>query len=286
MCSLRNWTILQAVWSLLILTVGGCGSSSELNQTNRSVKSPNTAPADRSLTTDEYLRLGMPAADREWTGQDMTKVAELMASLEKEKRHALPRRESQRSGKVFSRLVSSQNLEIYRNHSLPIQSRISQAMLYFGSSKEIFKLYLSASLANEVGSIEIVDLFGVVLQNTVLLLELTDEFLPTLDKNDSSYPVRVQGLEGIKRGLASIVTGCIATLTERSSYSRDDLANLLRSMRETFPQIVPRLLPDTRTEVLLELDRLQRDPKLEDLQTQTRDLNEAVKAALEHEKLK
>jgi hypothetical protein len=113
-----------------------------------------------------------------------------------------------------------------------------------------------------------------------MMLDLVDEFLPTIKKDDPNYQIRMQGLDQMKRGLASVVAGGLQTLTERESYRDSELVRLAGYMQETFPRIVPSLPPGTRTETLLRLERMQEDPALKNLQPELRGLHSKVKAAV------
>src|SRR5919109_1579901 len=62
------------------------------------------APRDESLTSEEYIRLGLAAPDRDWTGNDMVEAEKVLASLAQKGYRQLPRYKSERSGEVFARL--------------------------------------------------------------------------------------------------------------------------------------------------------------------------------------
>ena len=221
---------------------------------------------DESLTSKEYIALGLPAYDREWSGDDMVKAHEVLSKLADTGFRQLPGYKSERSGKVFARMTSPQNLDLFRNRSLPLKARFPQALNHFQASGQFLKLYVSAFVEKETRDCEIVELMGAVFRSTMVMLELVDEFLPTLDKEDPSYEVRLEGLEQMRRGLASVVSGGLLTLTERSSYSSTELARLVGYMQETFPLIVPQLPPGARSETMIQLKKLQGDSAMKDLQ--------------------
>jgi hypothetical protein len=238
------------------------------------------APRDESLTSEEYIRLGLAAPDREWTGNDMVEAEKVLASLAQNGYRRLPRYKSERSGEVFARLTSPRNLDLFRNRSLPLEGRFPQSLSYLQAGNQIFKLYLSAYLKKEALDSELVELMGAQFRTTAVILELVDEFLPTIKKDDPKYEVRMQGLEQMKRGLASVVAGGLQTLTERENYRGSELARLVGYMQETFPLIVPRLPPAARDETLVRLEKLQADSAMKDLQPGLRELNLKVKASV------
>jgi hypothetical protein len=233
------------------------------------------------LTADEYLRLGLPAQDREWSGDDMGKAEKVLASVAQKGYRQLPRYKSERSGEVFERLTSPQNLDLFKNRTLPLDARFPQALNYFQASNQVLKLYLAGFLKKDVRDSELVELMGSQFRSTVVMLELVDEFVPTIKKDDPKYEVRMQGLDQMKRGLASVVAGGLQTITERESYRGSELVRLVGYMQETFPLIVPRLPPGARTETVLRLKKMQDDPALKDLQPGLGELHSKVKAAVE-----
>ncbi len=211
----------------------------------------------------------------------MIKAEKVLTSLAQKGGRHLPRYKSERSAEVFARLTSPQNFGLFRNRSLPLEARFSQLLDYYQASNQILKLYLSAFLKKDVRDSELIELMGAQLRSTVVVLELVDELLPTLKKDDPSYQVRIQGLEQMKRGLASVVAGGLQTLTEREIYRASELARLVDYMQETFPLIVPRLPPGARTETVVRLEKMQEDPAFKDLQPGLGELFLKVQGSLE-----
>jgi hypothetical protein len=278
---------LRCFISLVLLTFVGSGCSNSPTPSAQPNDSKGGEPADpkgsgdESLTSEEYLRLGMPAQDRDWFGGDMVNAEKILASLAQQGYRQLPRYKSERSGEMFARLTSPQNLDLFKNRTLPLDARFPQALNYFQASNQVFKLYLAGFLKKEVRDSELVELMGAQFRSTVVMLELVDEFLPTIQKDDPKYQVRMQGFDQMKRGLASVVAGGLQTLTERESYRGSELVRLVGYMQETFPLIVPRLPPGARTETLLRLAKMQDDPALKDLQPGLGELHSKVKASVE-----
>jgi hypothetical protein len=96
---------------------------------------------DRSLTDAELIRLGMPADDRAWSGDDMVRAARVLADVAKRDPKLLPRYKSAHSGATFARLTSTENLGFFRNRALPLGVRLPQGMAYMESTSQIFKIY-------------------------------------------------------------------------------------------------------------------------------------------------
>jgi hypothetical protein len=154
-----------------------------------------TPPSDRSLDMDSYIAMGIPAPDRVWNSEDMARVADVLTKLAAKDAGRLPRFKSQRSGRLYDRITSSEDLAQFRDRSLPIDVRLPRVMDYLNAANSLLKLYYSHFVKHDVGDDDMVGLFAIVLQTTAVACPLLGEFVPTLDKNDPSYATRMQGLE-------------------------------------------------------------------------------------------
>jgi len=285
---------MNAIWNAAGVTLmacigSGCGDSSSSSsappkpaaEAKVAAVAEPTVPADESLTSEEYMRLGLPAHDREWVAEDMAKAEKVLTALAQTGYRQLPRYRSERSGEVFARLVSTQNHDAFKNQSLPFEIRFPLALNYFQASNQVFARYVAGFIGKEVPGSDVVELMGNQLRTTAILLDLADEFVPRIKKDDPQYQVRMEGLDQMRRGLASIISGGLQTLTEKESYRSSDLVRLVGYMLDTYAQIVPRLPPGARTETLLRLEAMQADPALQHLQPGLRELYVKVKGSLE-----
>src|SRR5437773_8872359 len=64
---------------------------------------------DQSLTTEAYMKLGIPSPERRWTAKDYAKAIPILQQLAKAAPSQLPRYQSKSSGAVFDRVVSPAN---------------------------------------------------------------------------------------------------------------------------------------------------------------------------------
>jgi hypothetical protein len=211
----------------------------------------------------------------------MAQADKVLASVAQQGHGKLPRYRSERSGAVFARLTSPRNLDLFKNRTLPLDARFPKAVEYVGAINAISKLYYAGFLKKDVSGGELVELFGAMLRTTVVLLELTDEFMTTIPKDDPNYQIRMQGMGQVRGGLTQAVTGALVMLTERENYRTNERARLIDYMKETLPAIVPRLSPAQRTEILRQLEKLTNDSALKDLQPGLGELHSKVKASVE-----
>jgi hypothetical protein len=259
-------------WLLLALAALGCAETP-----NAKPPGPGKLAADESLTPEQYVRLGLPDLHREWSAEDMAKAAKVLSS---QKGNQLPRYKSKQSGAVFARLTSIRNLDVYRGKTLPLDTRYLSTLAYFQNSNEVLKAYVGAFLRYEVTDSEMVELLAAQFRLGVVMLDLVDEYLPTMKKDDPSLKVRINGLDQMRRDLATVVVAGLQTLSERKTYRQSERARLVDYMKETFPAIIPRIPPASRGELLTGLDRIQIDPTLKELQPGLGELRFKVRTAL------
>lgn len=271
----RLSAVVFAVATLLSL-VAGC--------TTRTTEPINTESvpeiADRSLTPEEYIRLGLPAHDREWSGQDMRAAEQVYAALAERGAAQFPRHQSPRSGAVFARQTSAENLEFFKNRTLPLETRISEALEYLQGANQIMKLYLAAFQKRQVADAELIEQVSAQMRFVVVMSQLVDELLPTIPHDDPDYTTRMQGVDRMRRGMATMVAGGLLTLTERKHYRCAQLVKLISTMQETFPVIVPRLPAGARAETAVRLEKMQTETATRDLQPHLAELAAKVNAAL------
>ena len=283
-CLMRSMSIVLVA----IPFVFGCGHQPEPAASLPAAKSParpiekesaaEPAPvADESLSSDEYIRLGLPSPDREWSGEDMAAAEKVLASVAQGGYQRLPRSESVRSKDVFSRLTSDSNLDLFRNRSFPIEARFPELLKYMDAHRRVLLMYISGFTKSQVRDSEIVELMGAQLHLAALVFELTDEFLLTIDKNDPTYSTRMQGVERVKKGAANVVMGTLQMLTEQPTYRASELRKLVGHMQETYPVLISHLSSGSRTEALVKLEKMQDDPQMSELQPGLRELLEKLR---------
>jgi len=242
--------------------------------------SPPKSVPDESLPADQYVTQGLPSYDRPWVGQDLTVVAAKLKALAADNPQQLPRRGSDKSGAVFARLVADDNLAFFRNRSLPLSSRFPDGLAYFQSQNEILKSYAGALDRGKVSGDDVIDLLAAELSTVQAVLELVDEFMPTIPKDDGKYEVRMHGLQTMRQGLATMVSGVLTALTESQVYGVETRLRLLARCLDTFPHIIPKLTKPSQAEVKRRLAELASDPTVSGLRPQLVSLRDVVERAV------
>jgi hypothetical protein len=146
---------------------------------------------------------------------------------------------------------------------------------------QLMKLYFHAYNQQAVGSSELIELLNAQLKMTAVLVTLMHEFIPTLDPADPTYPVRMQGLAKMRNGTATLVSGCLDTLTERHVYTTVDRQRHLECLEETLPELMLGVPESSRSEFLVRLRSFQQDAQMSDLEPQLSRVTDAVSELVE-----
>jgi hypothetical protein len=240
-------------------------------------------PPDRSLSSLEYVELGLPSKDRVWDGDDLVAAAEALKKLAERDPSQLPRVDSPRSGAVFARLTAAANLEVFADPALPLDQRVHTSLANLKGTGELLKVYLGTFLKQATGAEELAELVGAQLRSTRALLGLVPELLQRIDPDAPDYQIRMGGLDQMRRGLATMLAGVLSSLRDKKTYSSVLRIRLVGYLDETLPAMIPHLTPDSQAETVRQLETMVKAPELEDLRAPlTQLLEKAREAAKTH----
>lgn len=200
------------------------------------------APASAA---DAWLEAGVPATSRTWQGADYMAAA---AALSAES-VPLPRYADADGARVLERVSALENFSFHRNRTLPIQSRLEDYLQLQEGANAVLKRYVTETTATgERFNAELASLVAFLLHASSLGMELVDEFVPTLPRDDT-YATRMEGMARMSSGLATVFVGAETTLRELHYYTQEDLSRVLSAMAASLPRIAPILPADFRQEM-------------------------------------
>lgn len=220
---------------------------------------------------NRFVEIGIPSPGREWYGSEYSRAAEVFAT----KTVSVPAFEDPDGRKVIERMVSVENFSLARNLTLPLDQRMEDALTMQGAANSIFKEYIDHANQGKDLHREIAAQIGFSLRLSVVVLDLVDEFLPTI-KRDEKYEIRMDGLRGLKMNVETVFSGAEASLGERGYFSEADLSVILTAMADTLPRLNDAFSKDFRVEILRRLQarvpEFPQDPELNALRTMLAEL--------------
>lgn len=219
------------------------------------VRTYRIAP-DHSLTAATYIKKGMPAYDRDWSGQDYVQAAKVLQAVAGLDATQLPRYGSPTSGAVFARIVSHDNFGLFGIGILNQQQSFTAASALLQGLGQITIVYASATTQEKVFDSELVELMRYVLEVSREVAHLAEAFIASLPANDPDHDARLKGREQMRQGMARVVFGCLDTLAERETYRSSELVRLAQTLETTVPAIFSFLPPGAQQELSVRIQRM------------------------------
>lgn len=224
---------------------------------------PFTPPADRSLSSQQLTRLGLPPTDRDWGQAEYEQAARVLQDVAAVDPHGLPRHGSARSGDVFARIASAENLALLRDPDLANSTRVEMGGAQHEAIQQILLTYLEPAEARMVFDEELARMIGLYLQSSLLLWPLLEGVL-ALPAPPEERAIRKRALDDVRQSFGQIVVGACVALRDfafRAPARRTLAARLAASV----PDLAPAMSADARREagdLLRVLARAERDPSV------------------------
>ncbi|GJM28046.1 MAG: hypothetical protein DHS20C17_06810 [Cyclobacteriaceae bacterium] len=151
-------------------------------------------PADTSLSLDNYLDLGLPDPENVWGFDQFNQAFSTLTRLKIDSPFALPLKTSARSGMIYDRMVSIDNLSFLQDTSISLSTKAHTVKNFLRVYSDLMNLYTNVLMEKQYYHREIigVHLFG---------LEVSEKMLTLADRiNQSNSPEDV----ALQSGYASI----------------------------------------------------------------------------------
>jgi hypothetical protein len=227
----------------------------------------------QDVTASPFTKAGIPSVTRNWTGTDYKQTVSVLSLGTV----PLPVFSDTQGAALLRRITATENFSFYRNRTLPLQTRITDYFSLQDGVASLAKLYFARPTnSTNSSTAEIASLLSYLLRSSNLGLELVEEFLPAVSKDDK-YAGRMEGLKKMKSGLTSVFVGAEQTLTEQNGFSSSDRSRILEAMAETLPTMKKAFTQDYKVELRqkLQADRAKFSDKADVLRIDSM-LNELV----------
>lgn len=194
-------------------------------------------PLDTSLTWPIYRAAGVPEIDTAWSVEDYRRGVQVFGKMASASRAELPRRDSERSGGVFGRLVSLDNFSgVGASDAAEARARLGED--YLAVFPGLLQLYSPASDALDF-AVEQGELI-------VALLELLKLSLDASRLHAAANTAWGERYERQKAMTVGVLHGVRAMLLEEQRYTAELRQRLQGKAARLAPQLVSHLDVDQR----------------------------------------
>lgn len=196
------------------------------------------APAARAQTLPlpaPAAQAALPDPGHPWTPDDYAATA---TALARAPASALPRRGTGEAGSLFARMVAPENLAGLRVLTTPLPARLALSLAYADATGKLLTIYLGALNGGEHLGVEVLALSAHACEIAAAEWTLVDIFLKDLKPSEPNYATRMQGLDRMREGTATVLSGVLLTLTETDTFGRDALRAFAIQVKSTFPVLM------------------------------------------------
>jgi hypothetical protein len=151
-----------------------------------------TKETDHSLSLDEYRQLGMPDHKHVWNMEDYSSAFFVLNTVKYQNSKALPVRGSERSGILFSRMISMENLSFLQDVTLPLHAKADRIKWFVNTLMELKVAYTIPGSEEQYYVRELIDIDIFRLSVSHQMLALGQQINESDDPSDmamaSDYP--------------------------------------------------------------------------------------------------
>jgi len=187
----------------------------------------------------------------QWTLEDCKKLSTHIDTLAPD---AYPVLKNKQTTATFQKIISDDYREILQDASIDLQVKFPFVLEYQRTINKIFKKYQAADKAHDYG-IELMYFQGVLLDISAEMIVLVKEFVKTLDKNDESYQMRMDGVKQAKLGLKQQLDGAFMIIKGTKDTSDEERIILSKYLANSGGAILDYLDEEYRKEFLTKIQK-------------------------------
>jgi hypothetical protein len=185
---------------------------------------------DLSLTTEQYLEQGMPACNKIWTADDYQQAQITLSTLITKDFHALPRKKSRKSGDVFKRIVSKDNLSFLDDPKISLREKAYRIQFLGNLSGQMGTIYYNKLDVRQYYSEELAEIYITHLYIRGKMLELAEK----IDKSDLEEDKMMQsGKSGIHSSYILLINFILSEMEKTKAFSESDMKRLIKEIEES-----------------------------------------------------
>jgi len=182
---------------------------------------------DLSLTPQQYTQLGMPTYNAIWSEKDFQKAQNAINSVIIKNFYSLPKKGSIRSGNLFRRIVSKDNLSFLEDTTISLQEKAYRIQSLGNMMGQMGTLYTDKIKIRQYYSQELVEIYVAHLYIRGKMLELADK----INKSARQEEIMMQsGRKGIVSSYIMLISFLVSEQEKTEAFPAPDLRRLNREI--------------------------------------------------------
>jgi hypothetical protein len=215
---------------------------------------PVPAP-DNSMQSMAYIIQGMPSYDRIWIALDIKKAVVVLQKIAASDATLLPRRGSAKSGELFARIVSFENL-MTATQMRTTQQQVGTLASILKSHGELLSLYESATTKVRSYDAELIDLMIVAVEEEGTIIEVVDQSLPTMAENDPLKEGALSLMQAMQKGLSTTLVGIVYELADHTKIRTSEIVRLAQAITSYIVRLYRHIPAGTLQEIRIKISAM------------------------------
>ena len=218
----------------------------------------NTSRKDLSLTVKEYEAKGMPDINAPWPEDKLMKAHVALAGVRTKNFLQLPRRDSRKSGAVFSRMLSKENLSFLDDPSKSLYDKAFEIQTTGPFINEVGRMYTDNFKEEQYYSEELIDIYVFELYVRKRMLDLADQIM---NSKEPEVMAMQSGRPAIVRGYVNLVGYLIRKQDNTKAFSARQLKKLGKEVANSIKENIKYLDSENKKEISAEIEQLTQKSK-------------------------
>jgi len=205
---------------------------------------------DLSLTAKEYQMKGMPENDKIWSDQDYINAHNTLGSLRVSNFLSLPRKHSNKSGAVFSRIINKENLSFLNDSTISLRDKAFRIQYFSSFLNELSRMYTDNLKKEQYYDEELIDIHIFELFVRKKMLELAGKIMNSKEKEDISMQ---SGTKAIVKGYLNLVSAVLREQVKTEIFPARDLKRLSMEVSNSLMENLSWIEPADRQKISVEV---------------------------------
>jgi hypothetical protein len=181
---------------------------------------------DKSLTIEEYMKLGVPDPTKEWHMDDFSQARAALGKIKWDKPYQLPMKDSKKSGSLFDHMLSPINMSFLNNQAMSLNEKAERISAFAKVYDYWIDVYSNPVINNYYHrELIYIQLFNLGIMDNMVALGME------INKSDDPTAVVLQyGFSSIKRNYLDCLTTDLKTQSYASRFLEKDLDTMADSV--------------------------------------------------------
>jgi hypothetical protein len=255
---MNRFKISATILTIIVLITVSCDSSKK----------------DQSLTAEEYEKMGMPDHTKLWSNKAYTQAFNVLSKVKLNNPLSYPRKDSRKSGVVFSRFVNKENLSFLDDPSISLIDKAFEMQTLSSAQSTLRRKYTDEFRTEQYYNEELIEtyIFGLYVQERMFELARI-----ILNSDDVHLANMKAGIKMVANGYVQLSCLLLGEQIKSDVYKKKGLDRLSTEMARSLKDNLKWLEPADLQKITVSIQNAIEKAPTEYVKNQYQEVLEAIK---------